>query len=472
MNIKKTNTQLTIILVLLFSCFFSYAGNQDNLLVKAIQLFDAERYPDAEQILKKLLEENPEHMMANYYYGACRTENKHYGSQEVLSLLKGSTGEAPLKTDYYLGVQYQAQNRWEDAIKHYQSYQNKTNFEEQNKLGISEKIQQCSDKINPFRSEEKPIETVSTDILPAAVPRENKIEEYNPIQIDTTEFALDYKDTIDAFANDSINDFELESLPPEISLPVKTEPIKFLVNGELTYLDTTNFRTKTGLELYLMSQSKQKQLDTTLKEADILRDNYASAKSYNEKQVLGEKILEAENNNYQLQQEIKDLLMHAKLAEIEYWEAAPLDEKNEFIEKLEKKQKGNQNFETNAEKKADSSFLISPNILTRTAAPAIIANEHTEDELIYKIQLGAYSRGLPSYKQKLFDKLSYIRKIENYTDENGVVVYTTGNLTNLDDALKMQNQLKQEGVEDAFVVPYFSEKRITLKEAKEIESER
>ena len=68
------------------------------------------------------------------------------------------------------------------------------------------------------------------------------------------------------------------------------------------------------------------------------------------------------------------------------------------------------------------------------------------------------------------DKLSYIRKIENYTDEKGVVVYTTGNLLNYDDALKMQNQVRQEGVKDAFVVPYYNGKRITLSEAKEIEA--
>jgi hypothetical protein len=99
------------------------------------------------------------------------------------------------------------------------------------------------------------------------------------------------------------------------------------------------------------------------------------------------------------------------------------------------------------------------------------ANEQeTNDEIIYKIQLGAYSRGLPSYVKSQFKKLSYIRKIEDYTDGNGVVVYTTGNLITYDDALKMQNQIRQEGVEDAFVVPYFNGKRITLKEAKKIEA--
>ena len=86
--------------------------------------------------------------------------------------------------------------------------------------------------------------------------------------------------------------------------------------------------------------------------------------------------------------------------------------------------------------------------------------------------MGAYRRGLPPYVKRLFDKLSYIRKIENYTDEKGIVVYTTGNLTNYDDALKMQEQVRREGVEDAYVVPYFNGKRITLSEAKEIANDK
>jgi hypothetical protein len=51
-----------------------------------------------------------------------------------------------------------------------------------------------------------------------------------------------------------------------------------------------------------------------------------------------------------------------------------------------------------------------------------------------------------------------------------VVVYTTGNLTNLEDAEKMRNQIKQEGVQDAIVAPYFNEKRIPLEQAKQIEA--
>ncbi len=63
-----------------------------------------------------------------------------------------------------------------------------------------------------------------------------------------------------------------------------------------------------------------------------------------------------------------------------------------------------------------------------------------------------------------------IRTIENYTDEQGVVVYTTGNLSTLDLAVKMQSQVQQEGIKDAIIVPYFNGKRIPLEQAKKIEA--
>jgi hypothetical protein len=48
------------------------------------------------------------------------------------------------------------------------------------------------------------------------------------------------------------------------------------------------------------------------------------------------------------------------------------------------------------------------------------------------------------------------------------VVYTVGELTSFDDAVKLQNQIRQEGVNDAFVVAYLNNKRISLNEARKL----
>ncbi|HSM48661.1 MAG TPA: hypothetical protein VK872_12650, partial [Draconibacterium sp.] len=92
--------------------------------------------------------------------------------------------------------------------------------------------------------------------------------------------------------------------------------------------------------------------------------------------------------------------------------------------------------------------------------------------ITYKIQIGAYSRGIPNNMKSVFSKISVIRKVENYTDEKGVVVYTTGNLTNYEDALVMQKQVQQEGIKDAIIAAYLNGKRIPLEQAKEIEKEK
>ncbi len=114
---------------------------------------------------------------------------------------------------------------------------------------------------------------------------------------------------------------------------------------------------------------------------------------------------------------------------------------------------------------------ISPELLTGYyEAPGEGSRSSGRDQLVYKIQIGAYSRGVPAYRQRLFDKLAMIRTIESYTDEDGVVVYTTGNLSSLEDARKMQSQVQQEGMKDAKIVPYYKGKRITLEQAKKIEA--
>ncbi len=468
MDLKKTNARLTIFLLLLFATIFSYAGNQENALVKAIQFFDEDNYTEAEQVLKKLLDEKPDHLMVNYYYGACRTENGNYGTNEIIYLLNGSTGESPLKTDYYLGVQYHAKNRWDDALKHYTRFKSKSDTEQQKQVQLSAKIQQCYEKVNPFVIENQ---NATVDVLPAAIPRENKIEEYNPVTTADSTLPETIIDSIETEEADSTNTASAPiGATPMVILATKpkTEPINFEVDGELTYLYSTNFRTKKGLKKYTEGKTKQKRLDEQVKEIDALRSKYGSTNSYAEKQEIGKIILAAETDNYNLQSETNKSFILAKQAEIEYWQNASTDKKSTFIKKLEEEQQANEEIEM-IELDTDTTTYINTNVLLAAPEASVQMNESSDDELIYKIQLGAYSRGLPSYVENLFKKLSYLRKIENYTDEKGIVVYTTGKLTNYEDALKMQNQVRQEGIEDAFVVPYFNGKRITLKKAKEIE---
>ncbi|WP_347838185.1 SPOR domain-containing protein [uncultured Draconibacterium sp.] len=484
MTYTKAIAPITILFIFLFSAGFVSAINQENPLAQAIRLFDNGKFEEAEIILKKLLDQKPDHLMVNYYYGACRTENGHYDTNEIIYLLNGSLGESPLKTDYYIAVQYHAKNRWDDALKYYKLFGSKADAAIQNEVQLKEKIQLCTNKINPFApAEDREEETASeTDILPTAVPRETQAENFSPVigeKLVTGEL-LSQPDSValsDSISSDSLltADLNTNSVAPTLEtgiiLPAKlAEPINFVVNTEITYPDTTFFKTPKGLKVYLEGQEKQKHLEQTINETDELRKKYGASNSYSEKQLLGKQILDAETTIYQLREETAALLLEAQQEENSYWQNATSDEKhsfrmevNDFYELFEQQK---------SSAKPDTVLLISPSVLPAEAVIPTENNTENSSDLIYKIQLGAYSRGLPAYVKRLFDKLSYIRKIEHYTDEKGIVVYTTGNLSNYDDALKMQEQVRQEGVEDAFVVPYFNGKRITLSEAKEIENDK
>ena len=460
----------------MFAPFFLLAASQENQLVQAIKYFDQNNFQEAEKILGELIIEKPDNLMINYFYGACRTENRHYGQKEVLYLLKGSVGESPLKTDYYLAVQYHAQNRWDDALLYYKMFKVECTDEEAIELKLAEKIQQCTNKINPFVNSEDENE-INEDVAPAPIERPEG--DTIAVYANTVYPEADTISTVSITQEDST---VLDSLPlispPEQASPEKTkpkpqpEPIEFAINGQLTYIDTSNFRTNEGLEAFLGWRESQQKLDSLISEIDHCRSEYAEAKTTSRRNELGQNILEAENSQLALQKQSKQLLNTARSAESNYWNSMQEDELLAFSNEISKQATVLKDEKEETQSTIDT--LVIPVEVFEDIAPVAppVSQEENSDDLIYKIQIGAYSRGLPNYVKKQFDKLSYIRKIENYTDERGVVVYTTGNLTNLEDAVKMQNQVRQEGIEDAFVVPYFNGKRITLSEAKKLEQGR
>jgi hypothetical protein len=66
MQLKSTSVFLTILFNLLFvPLLLNAEAFQENPLTKAIQLFDKEKYADAEILFKKLLDERPDDFMVN-----------------------------------------------------------------------------------------------------------------------------------------------------------------------------------------------------------------------------------------------------------------------------------------------------------------------------------------------------------------------------------------------------------------------
>ncbi len=461
MDVNRKNIISTTTLIVLFALLSSFGFTQENPLVEAIKRFDAQDYQTAEKLLQPLIEKDPDQLMINYFYGASRTENGHYGTKEIEFLQKGSLGETPLKTDYYLAIQYHALKNWEKALEYYHKYETKATPEELKDLDIANKIKQCKDEISPFEVPE------AEDILPQPVVRE---------AADT--------DTKDSVA--IVDSLVMEDVPDSKSIPVSdipeeetriippATPIDFELDGEITYIEISNFRTNEGLQAFLNWQSSKHRLDSLNAKMDEWRSDYAKAQTSAQRNELGQKIISVESDLFSLQNDTQNVLRRARLAETNYWNSVPEREKIEFIDKLKKLSAVSDSTEELPLILADTTLEteVNPEVLQAiVGAEPVATKTESKIELVYKIQIGAYSRGVPAYIKSKFDKLSFIRKIDKYTDENGVVVYTTGNLTNLEDAVKMQNQVRQEGIQDAFVVPYFNGKRITLKEAKLLESE-
>ncbi len=483
---------LTILIYFLFVSFGSKGLSfQENPLTKAIQLFDKEKYAEAEPLFKNILDNRPDDFMVNYFYGACRTENGHFSDQELNYLVKASKEVNPLNIDYYLGVQYHSKNQWEKALAYYKLYKSMASVNDQEKVKLDLKMEQCISHVNPFitaepaeisapeiRESDSIVEVADNVVQSALAQRKEQSDE-----IDSTSVKSEGKAKLDEYESstfESTNQIlvsEPDSFPINISNeepqkePVKTIPtnerIKFSVNNELTYISISNFKTEEGKNYFDKGTLTETELQKVLIRTEILRDKYKSAPSRAEKDSIGQVILSLEGEAYDLKNSTNQFFMQAKNAENSYWSNASQEETENFIKELNVV-----SAKLSEQKSADTienSEIIIPPILIQDE---VIKNETSNGNsgITYRIQIGAYSRGIPNSQKAVFNKISILRKVENYTDENGVVVYTTGNLTSFDDAVVMQKQIRQEGIKDPIIAAYLNGKRITLENAKEIDN--
>src|SRR5690606_501494 len=128
------------------------AQDQDVTEVKAIQLFHSGHYTAAEKAFAKLLMENPESPLLNYYYGASRTENGNYGENELDYLNFAGKSFTPDRLHYYLGIQNHARGNWKQALRYYNQFRSSVPDGEQKELEIEKKLQQCFNQENPYEN--------------------------------------------------------------------------------------------------------------------------------------------------------------------------------------------------------------------------------------------------------------------------------------------------------------------------------
>lgn len=479
-----------LIYVLLLSIPTGYAFGQDITEVRAIQMFHEGKFREAENAFARLLIEHPENPLLNYYYGASRTENGFFGENELDYLTFAGENFTPERLHYYLGMQHHARGNWKQALKFYNQFRMSVPVTEQQELELDKKIEQCFNQVNPYEvlMADATVATAYEGMITPAIKQgeqqlrnTGEAEERNSLE--AQEFEQNLADILaEAEIPGSLVPGELAVLPDLPGVPaVLTLPpgdaVTFMINPSITYVHTSQFHTEQGRKFFESGKSFQDKLDKDLAEIEAARQAYVKADAPEIKAALADKILSLEMDLLYLQSKIEENYTASRKVENEYWEKAGSSERSVFFAEQEKILEVLQAIAAENNQPVQDEIPLFEEIekvhtefLPATVSPP--ADTKDAGELVYKIQIGAYSRGIPSNRQKLFNKLSVIRKIENYTDEKGIVVYTTGNLKSYDDAVRMQNQVKQEGIQDAVVAPYFNGKRIPLEQAKNIEAKK
>jgi len=287
----------------------------------------------------------------------------------------------------------------------------------------------------------------------------------------SAEFYLSLNDTI---KTEITPETKVPEKPAEFSIPeiLLHKTIEFQVNSEISYLSFRHFIKPEAKKAFFNAWIKELELNKLLTQTDSLRKVYSHT-SDNQKEQIASTILKNEQQTIQLNEEIPTLYQNAREIEDKYWQVSTAEELTNFRTKLshfkdsidEMSRKIHEQANSTTETSTDTLILeIEQNKTTEAKAEA-------NPEIIYKIQIGAFKGKIPEPANKLIKKLSVIRKVENYVDDKGVKVFTTGNLKTYQEAVTLQSQVKQEGVKNPVVAAYHKGKRITVAEAKKLNKE-
>ena len=239
--------------------------------------------------------------------------------------------------------------------------------------------------------------------------------------------------------------------------------ISFRVNSYINYTHFKHFVQAESKKSFIQGWLKEKEFQKLSSQTDSLRKAYASA-SAEEREKISALILQSEEKLMALNAEIPAHYEKAREEENLYWQSASMDEISNFQQKINSLQ--------DSIAKSRNIQPEVPDTITMYAISSykkvVEVKEEAPESIIYKIQIGAYKGKIPDTANKLIKKLSMIRKVENHVDNNGVKVYTTGNLRSYAEAETMLSQVKQEGVKNAAIIAYQNGKKISITEAKNL----
>ena len=247
------------------------------------------------------------------------------------------------------------------------------------------------------------------------------------------------------------------------------ETISFQVNSAISYLSFNHFVKNESKKLFYNAWLKEKEVSRLSAQTDSLRKSYANS-SDDQKEKISTLILKAEQQLLSLNEEIPALYEKVQNEENQYWQSVSHNDVIKFQGKVRLYRDSIQQIAL--QNKQSSISKTSPDTITYyKAKPKPAANTEPVSAIIYKIQVGAFKGKMSETAAKSIKKLSVLRKVENYKDEKGVTVYTTGSLKSYQEAVTLQGQVKLEGIKNATIVAYNGGKKITLDEARKLNKE-
>ena len=509
-NTGYLKSVLLLSMVLIFVAPGHAAGRvvtQPETREKAVALFHDGDFDAALPLFTRLVYDYPYDYLLKYFLGASLVETGNYDLDAEKNLILASAKEVPAKVFYYLGVLYHARDNWNSAQRYYNRFKNNTGTEEVTALGIDELSDLCYRQVNPFvtgkgrvreiASGQKPREMVpeeqakETDTLPPPeeksdmkVAEDERAEARPEYPGNEPVISLEVPDgkielPVDTIQIRSFAEEDPGAADPEIAVIPEsrlTEPVKvpgpdryidFRINDKVTYLLLEMFQEPAAREAYLEGRAMERKLDSLLSSTDNLRKRYRLTAHPLLRDSLAQTISREEYLTLQTKAEMEKHFARAAAIEQEWWKDAGFEVYETFYQIRDSVQAAMTLPPQVIAEPEPSIFRPFAETLPEnpevTAAEDETALPEEKDEgIVYKIQLGSFIREIPAKKKAMFDKISKIRIIDTFVNEEGATVYTTGNLANFEDAITLQNQVRQEGIKDAFVIAMKNGKRVSL----------
>jgi len=449
--IFKKHIQINVFLFLIVLMLNTFSGQSAENKEEAQALFQSKKYEEALPLWGQMLAENPGDSVC-YCTGVCLVETNRFGNDARDLLLNASKGNVPADVNFFIAKNFHATNFFEQALSYYNMFKDNAGKKEQKELELKEKISMCNSRINPFHA--------NTQMV--LKPGTNEV--------------ISFKIKEPAEKTEEATDSTLHSSTGTIAdEPVIVDSIiDFNLMADVHYIRFYQFRTNEGKQFFEKGWKKTEEMKKLTSETDSLRAEYSKTYLSEKRNSISGLVIDLENQIISTKSAIDNNYMKAREAETTYWNKASDIEK----------------WQLNAENDSLKALAEKKNIIEEILSPVAVADSIPADTLqtdsitveqpelptnepkktgkvVFKIQIGKSNTELPESTKKLFKKIAVLRKIDQMVDERNFTVYTIGELTNFQDAVKLQEQIRQESVKDAFVIAIKDGKRIPLKEAME-----